>query len=172
MADEKECTRCHQVKTLDQFRSKKRNKDGKSSWCKTCATAHTRKYRESRTYPTPEPFVPRPCSTCGVVKDRDGYWPVKGCRDGHQLQCKRCKHMWTKYGINSAEYDLMLAEQGSLCAICEKVMESPNIDHCHETGKVRGLLCGPCNRGIGLLQDEPKLLRSAALYLEGVDRLG
>lgn len=83
-----------------------------------------------------------------------------------------------KYGLTIADYDRMLAEQGGGCALCEttnpvgegnvsnKMQFSFAVDHCHSTGKVRGLLCNPCNRGLGFLQDSAKLLRKAASYIE------
>lgn len=162
----KRCSRCRQSKPTSEFWAKKRNKDGLSSWCSACSAAHYRSARQAKVYPAPVPFVPRACSTCGVVKDREDYWPVQGCRDGYQLQCKRCKHIWCKYKITSVEYNQMVERQSNLCLVCEGVMDPPHIDHSHETGKVRGLLCGPCNRGIGHLHDSPKLLRAAAKYLE------
>lgn len=60
----------------------------------------------------------------------------------------------------------MLEEQGGLCAICGNPLEVPCVDHDHETNQVRGLLCNPCNRGLGLFKDKPETLRSAAAYIE------
>lgn len=63
---------------------------------------------------------------------------------------------------------VLLAAQGGRCAICRKdITEKFVIDHSHESGLVRGLLCGPCNLGIGQLGDSAERLFSAALYLEG-----
>lgn len=60
----------------------------------------------------------------------------------------------------------MLAAQGGRCAICASDMGTEwQVDHDHATGKVRGLLCSPCNRGLGLFKDAPHLLRSAISYL-------
>jgi Autographiviridae endonuclease VII len=77
------------------------------------------------------------------------------------------------YGIDLAEYGRMYVEQGGVCAICRDRGERTtagrdtlHVDHDHETGKVRGLLCGVCNRGLGLLGDSPLYLRSALAYLE------
>lgn len=60
----------------------------------------------------------------------------------------------------------MLTKQKGLCAICHKKMIKVNIDHCHATGKVRGLLCPECNRGLGLFYDDANRLISAAEYLK------
>lgn len=60
----------------------------------------------------------------------------------------------------------MLAAQDGVCAICKQTPEGQwNIDHCHDTGAVRGLLCSPCNIGIGQLGDDPERVRAALEYL-------
>lgn len=76
-----------------------------------------------------------------------------------------------RYKITSEQYDAMLAAQGGVCALCE-VSETDasggilHVDHCHENGDVRWLLCGRCNRGIGLFLEQPGILRRAADMLE------
>lgn len=70
-----------------------------------------------------------------------------------------------RYGITPEEYDRRVKEQDGKCAIC--LEERPlAVDHCHETGKVRGLLCRSCNAGMGMLKDDPERLRRAILFLE------
>jgi hypothetical protein len=90
--------------------------------------------------------------------------------------CIMAKH---RYGITIPQRDSRLADQQGLCCICGKEIAfdrtagskdtTANIDHCHKTGSVRGILCWPCNVGIGKLKDDPKILRRAASYIEGVD---
>lgn len=75
------------------------------------------------------------------------------------------------YGITLQEYDDMLYEQGSGCAICgtkNDVVEGRRlaIDHCHDSGKVRGILCAKCNKGLGLFCDSVENLESAIKYLK------
>lgn len=73
------------------------------------------------------------------------------------------------YGLTREEYKTMQAEQAGMCAICERDMDErggENVDHCHETGRVRALLCNGCNGGMGLFGDDPDNLRRAADYLE------
>lgn len=80
------------------------------------------------------------------------------------------------YGISAAEYDAMYAAQDGRCAICNEEETAhvgrgrPTnrlaVDHCHKTGKVRGLLCRSCNTGIGHLGDNVERLFAAVVYLE------
>lgn len=95
-------------------------------------------------------------------------------RKNNPLQDRKNK-LKSQYGITLDEYDLIFDEQGGLCAICGKAEESRNnqgvigrlqVDHDHETGKVRGLLCQKCNRGLGFFDDNISKLINAAKYLE------
>lgn len=74
------------------------------------------------------------------------------------------------YGITQAELDLMIQKQGGLCAICggppNGIGTRLHIDHCHDTGRIRGLLCSNCNTMIGLAKNDPERLLLAAAYLE------
>lgn len=72
------------------------------------------------------------------------------------------------YGITLDHYNELLARQGGACAICHENKDVRNlaVDHCHETGKVRGILCQRCNRALGLLRDDTSLMRSAIMYLD------
>lgn len=74
-----------------------------------------------------------------------------------------------RFGITLDQYNSMLEAQGYTCAICRKSDEVEGrrlaIDHCHTTGKIRGLLCGKCNRGLGLFNDKEELLEEAIKYL-------
>ena len=79
-------------------------------------------------------------------------------------------HMKRNYGISIADYNVMLKEQNGLCDICgasepNHHKKRLNIDHCHSTGKIRGLLCDACNRAIGLLKDDVEVLKKAIQYL-------
>jgi hypothetical protein len=70
-----------------------------------------------------------------------------------------------KYGISETTFWALIHNQGGLCAIC-KSGSATDIDHCHETNAVRGILCMYCNRGLGQFEDSPDRLRAAAFYLE------
>jgi hypothetical protein len=71
------------------------------------------------------------------------------------------------YGLTPEQYTIMLDSHGGVCAICKKSGGAKGlvVDHCHETGVVRGLLCVKCNTGIGLLCDDPARLTAAAKYI-------
>ena len=77
--------------------------------------------------------------------------------------------MLAKYGVTTDEYNLMFKRQDGKCAICGKhqteITRSLCVDHCHETGKVRGLLCSKCNSSIGFMEDDIENLKCAVLYL-------
>ena len=72
-----------------------------------------------------------------------------------------------RYGLTVAEYNRLLTEQQNVCFICKKTNKHKMlcVDHDHETGQVRGLLCDLCNRALGLLHDDINLLRRAIGYL-------
>ena len=70
-----------------------------------------------------------------------------------------------RYGLTLAEYRALQARQGNVCAICRKRARVLCIDHCHVTGRVRGLLCPKCNSALGFCDDDPRLLRAALAYL-------
>lgn len=88
------------------------------------------------------------------------------------------KHLWDaqavkKYGISYETYCEMLALQNGVCAICSDPPSGRtkrlSVDHCHNTGIVRGLLCNRCNRSLGLLKDDREVLKKAIKYLDQHD---
>ena len=134
------------------------------------------------------------CSTCKQVKDITRFSRV---RDRLHNQCKDCrskanrlrpkehrhnqymerrqsildKHLVKTYGITREQYNEMLIKQDYLCAICGRHQsESPkglHTDHCHDTNKVRGLLCSSCNLALGLMKHNTTILTKAVKYLGG-----
>ena len=90
---------------------------------------------------------------------------------------RRISQIKHKYGLSEVDYNNMLHGQKNKCKICDVefiegvILPSnkgyvPHVDHCHESGKVRGLLCASCNVGLGLFKDSKKNLQSAVEYLE------
>lgn len=84
-------------------------------------------------------------------------------RENHRSNC--LKH---RYGITLAEFKRMFEGQNGLCLICKSNRSKKRdlvVDHCHSTGKVRGLLCDPCNQGLGMFRDNLEFLKGAFNYL-------
>lgn len=82
-------------------------------------------------------------------------------------ETQRRRLLWQKYGITLEEYTQRLDEQGGVCAICGgTVTAKGGVDHCHASGKIRGILCHHCNVAIGNLKDDISLLKKAIIYLE------
>jgi len=129
------CTRCKKEQPFSEFHNKK-TRNGNPGKCSQC----------------------RSCA--GEVK-RLRYDPAK----------QREKMLKQTFGITSETYNRMFKLQGESCAICGTTEfnysrgKRPHIDHCHQTGKVRGLLCGHCNIGIGQFFDNVSFLEKAIQYL-------
>lgn len=92
-----------------------------------------------------------------------------------RLYCDTCqgtqswRQMKHRYGLTLENYKKMLEDQGGVCKICKQPCKSRShlsVDHCHESGHIRGLLCDRCNTSIGKFDENPGLLREAAKYLE------
>jgi len=137
----KRCSHCRQVKSVEEFTRHKSNKDGLSCYCRPCKRVMAKKYNK-------QPRVVR------QIRDR-------------QLQ--------RAYGITLEDYNLLYDQQKGMCALCGKtgkrfgLRDGLHVDHNHKTNRVRGLLCNTCNRGMGLLQDNPVILERAVEYLRFSD---
>lgn len=136
----KYCKRCDQTLPVDAFHKASKEKSGLQQWCKLCRKNHDvvgrKQYHRTR-YHT----------------NKDGYldWMYK-----------------RKYGINLAIYNTMLEQQNGTCAVCSGLCVTGRrlaVDHCHETGEVRGLLCSACNKALGLFKDNVELMNKAIDYL-------
>ncbi|QTD90794.1 endonuclease VII domain-containing protein [Burkholderia anthina] len=103
------------------------------------------------------------------TKNRDAY-NASERRKYLESPAKWERHLKSKYGITAQAYMQLLEQQGGACAICTRSVvdlgETLAVDHDHETGAVRGLLCAMCNRMLGCARDAPDVLRSGAAYLE------
>lgn len=132
----KTCSKCEQAKPLDEFHVHPHGKHKRQSRCKACQCAYTKDWYKA-----------------DPARARD--------------VAKRSK-IRIKYGVEVEELDAMFERQGRKCAICRKPVaeKDRHTDHCHKTGKLRGILCITCNVGIGQLGDDPDVLRAAIKYLE------
>jgi hypothetical protein len=82
-------------------------------------------------------------------------------------RCQRNEQLKVHYGISIVEYQEMERQQGGACAVCAvPKQETLCVDHCHATGRVRGLLCRACNAGLGCFKDNTELMARAMTYLE------
>lgn len=167
--DSKVCTRCGIDQPVDAFlKIIRRGKPALSSWCRTCRTEAARQWRashreqerttEKRRYATrreDEQFLSYRRAYSRERRQTDaGKREVRGFR-------------LASYGLSHDDFDQMFAEQDGRCAICGVEPERTiNIDHCHECGQVRKLLCHNCNRGLGAFGDSIERLRAAVAYLE------
>jgi len=87
-------------------------------------------------------------------------------RRANYHKIRKEKRLKERYGMSLDDYHLMSLRQNGVCAICKCAPKTPlHVDHCHTTGRVRGLLCGSCNRALGLLKDNCKFLENAITYL-------
>ena len=131
--------------------------------------------------------TPPLCPRCGETESNQFYRNKKTgnrcgayCAKCHKENCKNrynAKSMMQRraekaitYGLSAQEYIDMYESQDGKCAICSKVPSTKrglHVDHCHETKKVRGLLCHGCNIAIGNLKHDVTLLKSAIKYLGG-----
>lgn len=143
------CPNCQEDLPMSAF-NKSNRRDGYQTYCRAC---HNRMQREKYNS-DPMAKVKRQIRA-GRRKDRDP-------------EVDRRAELKRLYGITLEQYVEMFVAQGEVCAICKEkcpTKKSLSVDHNHETGIVRGLLCNRCNRALGMFQDSPMLLMRAADYL-------
>ena len=149
------CTGCNQLKTIDSFPTVSKTNKQPRSKCKTCCAAAQRKY-----------YAAKPNQYQAYVKKRRAKY--KGVH-------KRKANLKT-FGLTINDYDNMLLAQNTQCAICGVNKCSSGrrfaVDHCHATGRIRGLLCLRCNQAIGKFNDNYFLLQQAADYVSGQISVG
>lgn len=155
----KKCTKCEKVKPIEEF---SRNRGGRQAKCKECAKAYQKAYYEANK----EKILEQQKAYCEANKEeilaraKAYYDPEKN----REWKLKR------NFGIDLEQYDAMLEAQGDACAFCGKTQEENRknlaVDHDHDTGEVRWLLCNNCNAGLGYFQDSPAMLRKVAGILE------
>lgn len=110
------------------------------------------------------------CKQCGETRPLAEFHRQKKARDGYNPWCKKCNQAYTRtwrYGLTPAAFEAMRTAQGNACACCQETfVDTPRVDHCHQTGNVRALLCDGCNKMLGCARDVPRILRAGAAYLE------
>ena len=158
---------CGVVKPLDQFHKAAGCRDGRRGECIPCFREQRRKrYEEDPSRRQRD--VDRAIAWAKANPERRAA-KVQEYRDAGILKRSlRKTHLKKKYGITPEDYDRMLEAQGGGCAICGRPPRDDialHVDHDHETGFIRGLLCFPCNNALGLMKDDPERLIRAAEYV-------
>jgi hypothetical protein len=165
---EKTCPKCKVVKDYSDFYKSKAEYDGLSSYCKLCAQAATKEYREKH---------PEKVRASQRKSGRKRY-TTEGRRKRYLASIsteKRRKaiqrlHRLRTYGMTAAEYNALGARQLWKCAICREGRPL-HVDHDHSMGKVRGLLCAGCNTAIGKLGDNSEGVLRAWRYLSKLPQI-
>ena len=190
---EKVCTKCGESKPLTEFSPSAGCKDGTRNCCKKCMSIkaslhqaqmpeHRKKYMAEYYKAKPEKFPRR------TKEQQDTYNETRRARyandEDYRADTRRKIKEWQQsnplarknghlkqYGITIDEFHLLVEKQDHKCAICgysdtSKKSFFPVVDHCHNKGHVRGILCSACNFGIGKFKDDPQLLLNAINYLE------
>lgn len=141
----KRCSTCRKELPLEAFNLNRARRDGRHTQCKGCVSSQGKAWRSAN----PE----RKRAQRANEKKRT---PA----DYHRYNIK-------KYGLTPEDYELMEFAQQGLCAICRRACwRKLSVDHDHETGEVRGLLCSGCNLGLGNFEDNQQFLADAVKYLQ------
>ena len=164
----KTCHKCQVEKSLTEFYRDRARKDGFACRCKECMQAYWQteegravsKRADQKRVGTPQ-------------RRESNNRAVQKLRENDPLAPRRTR-LKNVYGITLDDYSRMLDEQQGVCAICQQECTVYSgkedtilcIDHDHETGEVRGLLCNACNLGLGYFHDSVKGLQRAIKYLE------
>lgn len=158
----KTCIKCGVEKPLDQFRVDRGYRRGE---CKACAARLLRERRAS----DPE-FARRQAESarrwCREHPEQHAETRRKH-RHSHKEQEKDTRRK-REYGVTRDQFDQMFLSQKGACAVCGRVTTPLCVDHCHTTGRVRGLLCKPCNSYLGIIGESTKILGKAIVYLSGL----
>lgn len=153
--------------TNEYFHVRSFSSDGLRSDCKKCRKEKKLKGFKIR--------LVKKCSKCNIEKPNTKeffYISSKGYRQRTRSLCNDCHkiyynihHIKKKYGLNKEDYQQMIISQNNLCKICNTESKRLVVDHDHNTGKVRDLLCDACNHALGQFKDNPDLIIKAANYI-------
>lgn len=159
----KTCRGCGETKPLEAFY--RRGNSGHRHRCKACQASTGKAYESANR----ERIAVRHSQWYRANKARVAANTLRWRQTDHGKDRQRENRLRLRYGLTSEKYSTLLALQGDCCAICRTIAPTHGrrlaVDHDHDTGAVRGLLCGPCNRAIGYLGDSPDRVAAALFYL-------
>jgi hypothetical protein len=165
---EKRCNKCGVTKPIDDFYAMVGMRDGHRNDCKACNLAA----KKARYLANPQKMIER-------ARDWQKANPERHLENQRRRRQRpdvkrrdRDGYLRRKYGITLEQYDAMFEGQGGVCAICGRPPRediSLHVDHDHDTGEVRGLLCFRCNNAIGDLGHDLGILEGAVAYLDRPD---
>jgi hypothetical protein len=161
----KRCWVCGELKPLTEFYRAAGCVDGRRGDCRSCFQAAAKARKEAN----PElKEIARQRTAKWITDNQERYRAYKNAyrQTDNFKRAFRKWHLKTKYGLTPEQYEEMLERQGGGCAICGTAPGETalHVDHCHETGRVRGLLCFCCNAGLGQFKHDPDLLYEAMAY--------
>ena len=154
----KTCIKCHKEKDVTEYHKSNHNKDGLVNICKSCRSIERK-------------LVWKTDASHREKQTKLHYQWKKNNSEKHDAYIRNYI-LTTKYGITTEQYNDMFSKQGKVCAICGSANSGYGntkcmpVDHDHKTGKVRAIICRPCNVTLGEVKDNPDLLRRLADYLE------
>lgn len=161
----KTCRLCGETKPIEEFYKAPGCVDGRRGECRTCFQSSAVARKEAN----PElKEIARQRTAKWIEDNQDRYREYKRSyrqTDSFEKSFRKW-HLKKNYGLTPEQYDEMLERQGGGCAICGKPPGdiALHVDHCHDTGRVRGLLCFSCNAGLGQFRHDPQLLGRAMDY--------
>lgn len=154
----KTCSKCGQEKIETEFYRDKQRPDGLTYACGECRRQYFKKWYDAN------PALIKQIQTKNREKHKEYY------SSPERKKKYRIRYIEKSFNISYHEYDKLYLEQSGLCAICNLPETSSKctylaVDHCHKTGKIRGLLCNGCNRALGMLGDTLAGVEKAVEYL-------
>jgi hypothetical protein len=166
----KRCIVCGETKSFDEFYAASGMRDGYRSECKVCNLA----IRKAKYAENPKKYIDRVTAWRRAHPEHISAYYREYRQRPERKRADREGHLRRKYGITVDDYERMLVEQSGGCAVCAAPPPergSLHVDHDHETGAVRGLLCVSCNNAIGAFREQYALFQRAADYLDRDDAL-
>lgn len=163
----KVCSRCGETKSLDAFHRHPRSPGGRHPRCKPCRSVYTRqRYAENRARLLAADRAYKKRNRERLNAEAREYQAKY--RDRIRVATKEAR-LRRKYGLSGNQWQALFASQGSACAACRATAPGGSgrwhTDHCHDTQKVRGILCHSCNVALGLLQESPSRILALHAYL-------